>query len=1006
MKKLVLIFVLASLTIAAVNFLSTVKLTFPTLNKVSAQTLLPSDSDWYMAGANPERSSWVREEVRGGLNVEWFRPIEPYIQQKTQPIATNGRIYVSTSKGLYAFSATNGSIDWVYPTEMPLGHSPTVVTVNGRLTAYVGGYDRKIHAVDTTNIVNGIAQTLSGYTPHEAGAGFETNPLVIYVNGAPTIFAGNRDGKFYALDAVTGAKIWEYKTAGPILFSAAYKNNTLYFASNDSYAYAVNATTGEQIWKSTKFPGGGFHSYWPVIYTEKATGKDYVIFGGSGNIRPGDGAPLDNLASFYLFPQCHTGTDTEIRTNCPWGDPVGPISNASATQTYWTAGTQVMDVSNIINYTEDYPQNRSAFILDAGSGLEYTFDSDGDGRTEYAPFTHANVTKSGSRYPAVVGSEGIMYMNSHYASAPYITRGMTVGWKFGDHFISRVYRDEIGLAQDEPTAFAGGGNLIYYSLMGDREAGAFDITIPYGQANRSWYYYDQGGYSIMTRIPDYQPMYNDGDTRDYNDVSWAVYSGKNYSRNGVYGKHGTPQSPPIPYQGKVFMLRGNTLISWVPTSSTTTRLPLADIVPVSSSSTMPTPTDLTQKLEGEIQKMLAAGHLRPGYKPTSIADQYGRRGGYYTYIGYGELFDYFQNPSETVVTLIQALSYLSPALQDQVRTYLQTNYGPGALYDITRIVHIGWDTGAARETFDTHQNVWNNYFSTFGARTTPICTNCGYWTTFPPYSFYAAFKYAQTFGNAQAILTAINSGSKLNDLNTPPTDTYLLNFPNVLNQYIAGFHGYLKLQELAGVSETTAYRNTYNRLLALRANNFDKDTPFWPNRDYGSGTAGNYFRTMSIARNFMYLTSELGDFLNQDASASAKVQEAVNEYEYVAPYWFVSKYESTVGEGTLQQLYDYPAIFQAKAWILKEPQSELVKYLDVPAFERGDLFYLQNLVATIEASTTTTSSDINGDGSINADDALILFNNWFNPATSTVDIYSDNRVNGIDFSYLKRDWKP
>jgi hypothetical protein len=71
----------------------------------------------------------------------------------------------------------------------------------------------------------------------------------------------------------------------------------------------------------------------------------------------------------------------------------------------------------------------------------------------------------------------------------------------------------------------------------------------------------------------------------------------------------------------------------------------------------------------------------------------------------------------------------------------------------------------------------------------------------------------------------------------------------------------------------------------------------------------------------------------------------------VGPYWFVSRYTASIAESTTQNLYDYPAMFQAKAYLLKETQANLIKYLDVPAFARGDLFYIQNLVAAIEAPT-------------------------------------------------------
>jgi hypothetical protein len=261
---------------------------------------------WPMLAANPLRTSWTEEEVRGNLSVEWYRPIEPYIPYKVQPIAANGNIYVSTARGLYAFSAGNGGLIWVYPTEVPLGHSPTIAIVNGRSIAYVGGYDRKIHAIDANT-----GQSIAGYNPYLAEAGFETNPLVIN----NTIYAGSRDSYFYALDAVTGSLKWRYKTGDAILYSAAYKDGVVYFASNDARAYALNATNGSLIWRSPKLPGSGFHSFWPVIYTEPASGEDYVIFTSGENYR----FKVMNL----VIEESNT-----IYSGLPTGSLIGPTSNS------------------------------------------------------------------------------------------------------------------------------------------------------------------------------------------------------------------------------------------------------------------------------------------------------------------------------------------------------------------------------------------------------------------------------------------------------------------------------------------------------------------------------------------------------------------------------------------------------------------------------------------------------------------------------------------------------
>lgn len=254
---------------------------------LKSESTQQSSQEWSTTAGNPQRTSWISEEVRGDIpsgsfRVIWYRPIEAYIPQNVQIITSNGIVYVATSRGLYALDANSGNIKWRFDTELPLGNSPTVQSG----VVYVGGYDRKIHALNASTGVQ--LWEFSG-----AQAGYSTNPLV--VNGL--VIAGNRDGYMYAIGAYgsgqSGQLVWKYKTGGPIHLSAAYKNGVVYFASNDNYAYALDAYSGALKWKSQKLIGDGYQSYWPVIFTDPNTNKDLILFSTASGYRwassPGEG---------------------------------------------------------------------------------------------------------------------------------------------------------------------------------------------------------------------------------------------------------------------------------------------------------------------------------------------------------------------------------------------------------------------------------------------------------------------------------------------------------------------------------------------------------------------------------------------------------------------------------------------------------------------------------------------------------------------------------------------
>lgn len=848
-------------------------------NPSPTPTSLPpiqSDGSWPMAGSNPERTSWTPEEVRTRSPL-WFKPFEAYILPKVQIITANDTLYISTSKGLYALDAENGNQRWVYPTELPLGHSPTIN--NG--IAYVGCFDHKLHAIN--------ALTGEGLWTFEAGAGFETNPLVVN----DKVFLGNRDGWFYAVHISgpnTGELAWKFQTQGPVLYSAAYKDGVIFFASNDSHAYALDFENGDLVWNSAKLVGAGFHSWWPVVY------RDRVIFSGSNSYRlddPGTGKPLHALDKEEVFPNFLT-------------DPRGTLYGTRGTEPGdWVEGTVTIKANAVIDYFNNKPWRKSYFVLDRFSGEE----------RETSPILWAG-THSGNRYPPVIGSDSVLYQQNSYMSDPYITGGQVSGWKIGTPYISVISSD--WGAVDEPHAAAAGGDLIYWNLCCDRQAGAIDITIPNSSwvpprsgrdGTREWLFFNYD-------LPSVMPGYDLFSFHDYSRV-WMVYG----SPDGVYGYHGDT-NPPIPYKGKIYMHRSNAILAFGEATDQLVELPIAEVVEVHSANlTVPTEIEIRDQLAEQVNKIINAGHLMPGHIVHGMFDIKGRDCA-------DKLIDYFHHPGDTLTALLRALPYLPADLQESTRVYIQTEFTNYPPYQYN---HIGWLDGTSRDLYD-YPPEFNTDRNSFPPQTAVY--NFEGWT-FAPHSFYALWLYAKEFGNAINIYE-----SSHHRLTSPPNNDLLIREPHVLNAFIAGYIGYLELEKLAGRPETPGVRLDLDQLLELRVSSFSINSAY---------EASDYCRTLTTGQNFMYLVPELAEYM-QDHLES-QIQMAVNEYGKIVPYWFVSGSSVTFGEGVIHPMYDSFAIFQARAKILGESRQTLSRYLDVPGFYVGDLFYIEKLIYILEAET-------------------------------------------------------
>ena len=878
-------------------------------NTVNMPLIAAPDREWETVGGNPQRTSWIDVSVAADLHVEWFRPIDAYIPPNFQVITANNLVYISSARGLYALRFDTGDLVWRYDSELPLGNAPTIATINGTSLAFVGGYDKKIHAFNA----------LTGQKIWEfigAKAGFDANPLVI----GNMVYVGSRDGHFYAINAVNGKLVWQFPSAneeglGAIHLSPAYNNGLIYFATDYNYAYALTIN-GSLRWKSQKMVGDGYNSYWPVVYKEPSNEKVYVIFSGKKPYRE------------FMRPGTRSVGNSETYTM--YGAGLRSTYRFTSINDEWAKGKTVLDYTPSLQYFEQHPYHRTYTILDGSNGEEYSMDFDLDGKSEYFPVWP--VFNPSTENPPVIGPDGLIYINNLYQES----RSRVMGWKFGTPYFALT---DINDAADEPMILSGSGDKLYRALCCSRTAGY--VTLPGLSRYRVLWPY--GGNTLGEIAPGYdQKIFYLDPSNTMLDNLTAQFG----NVNGIYGYHGD-QNPMVPYKGKLYTIKGNSVIAFGTGTLKGNRGLLTSAAPAQTVA-VPSTAELKSLLENEIQKIVSARILKPGYTDDSM---FGTR----NYL----MGNYFDNPGDALYTLSIAYPHLSDTMKSNVKSYLRDIYYP-KYFDPVMHSRIGWKDGEQRDSIAMPPEVIGDFenlpdsYKFYQDETLSWYYQFSFYTN--PNNFYAMWKYAaivapedtqRIYQQAKNIMTT-GRCQNLACLRVPPiaTAARFAEKPYELNAYIAGYHGFLELQKLANQQNVDSIlrdgaTQELNRLRQLRVSIFSKDTPY-TTVQFGYGR--NF---LNISRNFIFLTPETANDLQR--SRLADVQRAYNEYNTVGSYWFVSRFNAANAESGFQNLYDSPAIFSVKAWVFDEPRSELYKYLDAPAFERGDMFYIQNLIMVIEA---------------------------------------------------------
>lgn len=973
-----------------------------------------TDIPWPMAGANLERTSWTPENLPDNIATTWVKPIVPYVPQRVQVVGAEGKVFVSTSMGLYAFNADTGADVWQYSTGAPLGHSPTYS--NGYL--YVGGLDKKIHKVRASD-----GQPTWTFT---ADGGFSSNPIV--ANGK--VYATNRDGALYAInDSTTPTLAWKFQTGNQILQSPAYKDNVLYFASTDGYAYAVNANTGTQVWQSDsnpttsekdKFISNGFYTWWPVIY-----GED-VIFSGSVFYS------TNGVEAGWLFcptPSACSSTQQHL--------PAGTVSTVTQSDGYWQSGEKIMDVrvnpngtGTIPDYFENmqpgetgpqHGQFRSqVFFVNRTTGLERKFDLDNDGKTEAAPILWSGDSPGHRDPPIVSGRDNRLYFHTVNRSRSLSFNNANISaWRVGTPYLSLPA--SYVKSSDEPTGISAAGDKIFYNHCCDRAVGAINIAIPNAtwpstSTTREWSYIGSGGLNFYSwseasgtiGLPNNPSNYYFKEAVKYfwdpktltTEPTLPCCAAVFWNENEKVG--------PSAYNGKLYVILGNALVAIGQggAGKDAPILPSAPAVTPPPHSSTITDVQLKQKLEQEIQEIIAAGHLLP----ANGANKTHHMRGFEANFGH-----YWHNPADLHRVLLKALPHLSISLQDQLKIYLQSEF---TLFPPTTCSHIGF-TGERCNLQGTVVSTRRDPFPYPPAETQfrlfnipTIRPNGGDvfagWN-FPPHNVYSVWKYAQAgLGNPATLLSQWGS-----NLRTPITankvtltDAYLEAFPNVHNAYIAGYIGYIELAKMAGQtpSQYQAHQDELNRLLQLRVTNLKT----FPDTQQNFGTCDNecYFESHITHYNFAYMTPELGDYLRENTqtlSTDKNILTVLQKYQSIAPYWMMAHNGETQGEFAVMNYQQTHSLFQGLALVKNASRDELIKHLDTPIVPVGDLYYIDNLVAVLEAnalSGTAKPGDANNDNNVDEADYGIWFSHYAQVVTNTYwdgDFNADGTVDGLDY---------
>jgi outer membrane protein assembly factor BamB len=143
-----------------------------------------------------------------------------------------------------ADAALPEKLDVLWTLDAPDGVTATAAIAGGKV--FVAGLSGELQRVDLkTGKVDWTYKSIENVKPNTFAPGFKASPTVT----EDTVYLGDEDGIFHAVDRETGNRRWAFESQGEIISSATIDGNRVLFGSYDNTLYCLDRVSGDKKWE-------------------------------------------------------------------------------------------------------------------------------------------------------------------------------------------------------------------------------------------------------------------------------------------------------------------------------------------------------------------------------------------------------------------------------------------------------------------------------------------------------------------------------------------------------------------------------------------------------------------------------------------------------------------------------------------------------------------------------------------------------------------------------------